>query len=254
MITHGSTLTEGPTSWNQKEDNSGTTTRNFSSNNQSEIVAKANELRALGYAVQVDQGPPWTLTATLAYVTIDNNPEPTPEPQWNIQASAGEQNIMESDIDIVKTLSIETKEKLLLAIKNPGKNYPHYATNASDTEKANAEKLYKYMTIGADSKRFNTVTVSRTITVSRRYVSDWDLVNVNKVLSKETLVGATNMPQWVYILLPDSAQDVEQSPGVIVNKGYLQEHPTYQNVANNQVQISQQWVYNSWLKDYYPFV
>jgi hypothetical protein len=254
MTQLGQTLTEGPASYTYKEDGSGTTTRTFTGT-EDEIRNITSQLHTAGYATQTEQGPPWKVIGTLSYNIMVDGSEAEPEAIWNIQGSEGERSILEcSDLEFIQNIHSDTKEKMLIALKNPGKNLPLYLPTVSSDEKIAADQIYIYMKVGADSRRFNTVTVSRSITVSRRYVSTWDLTNVNKVLSKNSLVSSTNMPNWVQVLIPNSEVRVKVADNIFVNRGYLQGYPNYQSVANNQVQISQAWVFNDWIEFYYQFV
>lgn len=251
-IQYGSTLVEQPAKFTENSDGSGTTVYSYVGS-QAQIIGKYQQLKAQDfYTFTFEGGLTWTMDASLPYNALAYSSEPEPEPQWNIEGNAGEQNILESNISIVTTLGTDTKERILQALKNPNKNIPLVAPT-SGSQLTNATKVYNYMKIGADSKRFNTVTVTRQITVSRRYVSSWDLRYVGTVLSKLSLANTTNMPSWVQVLLPNSAY-IDKGNGITAFAGFLEEHPKYQNVANNKVQISQAWIYNEWISDYYTIV
>lgn len=259
----GDILVEGPISFSEKTDGSGNTIRTFIGT-EAQIRSTQINLRALGWETTVEQlgqGLAWKLTATFAFSLLNQNEgqEPEPEALWTVQGLASEQNIMESDIFLVQGMSTETKELILKAVKNPGKGYPIFGlNNTTQDERAKAKVLFNLMTLGADHKRLNTVAVSRTIQVSRRYISTWSNANVNKVLSKSALISSTSMPAWVSVLIPESQYQVNIGKtgleAIYINRGYLMEHPSYHNVADSKVEISQSWLYGDWVFEYYTFV
>jgi hypothetical protein len=242
---------EQPASYTQKEDGSGTTTRTFTAPTEALIATQNATLRSQGYATNISQGPGagWTITATLAYNILTNpDVEPEPVPVWNFKGNAGEQNIMDTNLPCVTTLSAVTKERILQSLKNPGKNIPLIGVGSWSDELESATLLYNAMRLGADSRRFNTVTLSRTITVSQRYVCTWDLDMVGKVLSTSTLISSKDVPEWVSILLSiQPSSYIDKGNYIQAYSGWLEEMPTYSQVANNQVQISQEWVWNEWI-------
>jgi len=255
MIQKGDTLVESAIQYTTKVDGSGNTTRTFIGT-EAEIRALQPLYRYSGYDTQVDQGPPWKLTATLAYSLLTNQQgqEPEPEAQWTLQNNSGEQDIMEADIWVSNKCSNTTKKAIRNHIANPGKNIPYILPGQSEDEKNAATLLANFILIGADKRHSNTLTVARSITVSKNYVTNWSFEHANKVWSKQTLINNTNCPWWVQILLPESTHAFHQAPGVYVNKGYLAGYPNYQTVAGNKVQISQDWIYNYWIDEYYEWM
>jgi hypothetical protein len=254
---YGPTLVEGPISYTSGE--SGATIRRFSGT-QAEIENLAVTLTSQGYVANVDEGQEWSLVATLNY-NSQQDEQTEPAAKWSVVSTPSEQNILESDIDLVKYLSAQTKESILLALKNPGKGYPLYSTTASERERIAAYLMYNYMLIGADSRRINLKSVTRTIIVSDKYVNKWTLQDENKVLSKSYLISKTGMPLWVQTQIPETQMNFLRNstttppappPDIYVNKAYLETGLQSDNVPNNQVQISQTWIYNDWLFDYYP--
>ena len=248
-IVRGQTsIVEGPSTFTSNSDGSGTTVRTFSGL-QADILALELNLRAVGYSTEVTQATPWTMRATLA-MNINNGPvETEPRSTWTVQASTGEGNLLESGIPFIAELSTDTKERILLSVKNPAKGIPLTSPEHS-SELTDARKVATLLKIGVDSIRQNQVTVSRTITVSKRYVCTWSFTEQNKVLSKNSLVTLFNVPQWVQVLLPESDKKlIHTADGVTIEStgAYLMDFPNYQNVANDQVQIQQNWHYNHWV-------
>ena len=116
------------------------------------------------------------------------------------------------------------------------------------SELPNATLMYNAMRLGADSRRFNTAVVTRTITVSQRYVCSWDLGMVGSVLSTSTLISSKDVPEWIQVLLLiQPSEYIDKGNSIQAYSGWLEEMPVYQQVANNQVQISQEWVWNEWI-------
>jgi len=255
MQQRGNTLVEGPVTYNNKADGSGTTTRNFAGT-EAEIRALEITYRTSGYDTVVEEGSPWKLTATLSYSLLTNQlgQEPEPFPQWSVVPNAQEQNILESDVLLSRIIKPANKARILAALKNPDRPGTMFDADDNEEQRVATRVMHALMSLGADKKRLTTISVSRTITVSKTYVSTWDLQHDGKVLSKGTLVAMTAMPNWVQILLPESVHAKQLSTDVYINKGYLQETPSYQNISNNQVQISQTWIYNDWMLEYYTWV
>lgn len=246
------TVVEGASSYTSNSDGSGTSTRTFTGTGD-DITLLANQLVLQGYTTQIEQGTPWKLTATLSYnLIVGGNPQTEPENIWSITSHAGEQNILESDIPLVTGLTTEIKDNILFNLKNPKQKIPLYSPSTPNDIRTKATTLFTIMQTGADAKRYIAKSVSRTITVPKSYISTWNLANEGSVLSKNALISTTNMPLWVQVLLPESGETV--SNGIALYKGYLEEGANRQGVADDQVQISQTWVFNTWVAAYYTVV
>jgi hypothetical protein len=250
-INHGNTtFQEQGVQINSVPGKSSETIRKFRGD-EANMRQQATLLFAQGYSTnltQTQKGELWELVATLSAETSVE-----PEPQWEIIPHTVERNILEcTDRAFIQALTTETKDLIEYAIKNPA-NHIGLTVDGQEADPAqfnNAWLVYNLMRAGVEARQEWTVAVRRTITVSRNYSANWSLANNGKVLSKATLVNAYGIPAYISNLLPVGSAAIENagtniSP-IYVFYGYLEQRPTYQSIAGNKIQISQEWLFNRW--------
>jgi hypothetical protein len=233
--------------------NGDTTTITGTATTQAEAVTKALYYRNNGWSVSVEQqgkADLWTVSATYNADTItDPSDARIPDITWEVMPHMYEQNILDiTDREWAKDLSPTTKTLIEAACKQGNKDGNPVLTTVGDIKQLPHAKLaYNLKVRGLDSRQSFTTGVKRSVIVSTRFNIDWSLTNNDKVLSKNVLIHNYFVPLWVARLLPDSDETIQtDSGGFDYFYGYLETQPTYQGVAGNRVQISQEWIYNQW--------
>ncbi len=260
MITRGLTsIVEQPTTYTNSLKTGGTTTRTFIGN-EVDIVAKKNELLAQGYETSIKQGPKWELTANYAFdlsggQTPGTETEIEPQTVWQVSAQAGVQKFIDIQNTYTSQLSPSTFAKIEESLKDP-RVKPYDSTDASQTSQNViniATDIATLKRFGVEGKSIFFPQVSRTITVNTNYVFNWSIENVNKVLSKSSLITLKQVPSYLHNLLPTSGTEASSNASTIVYfYGYLENFPTYQTVGNNKIQISQTWSFGRYPVVIYP--
>lgn len=258
----GSTLVEQPQVATWKIGTGGNTRRTFIGS-PTEIVAQALFLQNLGYETEITTGPKYTLTATINVDLVTNpntSTEPEPTPTWELIPHPMEQSIYECGRPFVAALPSTVKASIETKLKNPQNKslfvVPIEYSSAQLID--DAFRIYTMKSLGLDSRRIYTVSLKRSIIVSSRYTCNWSLDNVNAVLTTNKLINDYNVPMVMRGLLPPAYSAPEVIPiedKTVANRnvvipffyGWLEQHPSYQFVSSNKIQISQEWVFNKWV-------
>jgi len=250
MAWNGTTnYVEGPATYTTNTDGSGTTVRTFQASGSAQLEALQDSL-GTSYSYELQEGPVWTLTATLSYNI--NTGETAPTPQWTFTNTRGSQHIFDSNIALVSNLDTDTRERIRARLKNPQVPIP-LVKRGSDSQLSNATIVYKWLSANVDSRLATTINVTRTITVSKSYVNSWAQNNGGYVLSRSTLISNTGCPNYIYSRLPIGGYK-NRSNGLRVYGGYLEIPEDRQDVSNNQVQLSSTWIYDEYPEGWYQIV
>ncbi len=223
---------------------------------QADITALALDYQLAGWETTIEEGPVWKLTVVNT-VDINTNPgggEPDPLPSWEVVGHSVQINILEAKRPITE-FSPDDKAFIEYVLHNPLSAQPFASYLSSPTTIANAVIVQHLYKAGIEFKQDFIPVVKRTITVSRSYIPvNWTKY-VGKVLSKAKLISEYNVPLAVAAILP-AVGDADNQCSVTLNvdnvrlldtfRGFLEQYPTYQTVANNKVQISQEWVFGKW--------
>jgi hypothetical protein len=225
---------------------SGGITQEVWSGKREHILPLYTAYAASGWQVQLTTGKAvWEMSATLNQDIVIGEPDPVP--QWEISGHQGQQNVLEcTDRPIISDLNTKAKATIELMLKNPASDAIYAADADTDNIYNSMKTVYDLMATGVEGKQIWSPVVSRTITVNSQYVANWTTNAVGSVLTKPQVVGYYGVPYWVENLMPNSTNINTDTNGVTTMWGYLEQYPTYRNVGNNKVQISQQWVYNKW--------
>lgn len=245
----------------------GQTKRTFTGT-QAEIVSLAIMLQSMGYETEVTSGPKWSLTATINVDLTTNNNNPTeiePTPTWELVPHSLEQNIFECGRPFVAGLPTNVKASIENKLKNPQNENVFVVPFQYNEYKnpgliANAFRVYSMKQMGIDGRQIYTLSLKRSIIVSSNFNVSWSINNVNFVLSTQKVISTYNVPNALRPLLPPSLRADETVPtndnsvltaNVVIPfyYGWLEQHPAYQMVGNNKVQISQEWIYGKWVAD-----
>lgn len=259
-ILKGKTLVEQPMVCSWKIGTGGNTKRTFTGT-ATDINNQALYLQQFGYETEITTGPKWTLVATIN-IDLATNPEsttePEPTPTWELVPHALEQNLYEGELGY--QLPTEVKNTIESKVKNPNDNTKfivplEYARNATMVDRAC--RIYAMKQMGIDSSRIYTIALKRSIIVSSNYNLNWSIDNTNYVLSTNRVVSTYGVPNVLRSLLPDSSIADQNIPmtSIVANKyiiipfyyGWLEQHPSYQFVGSNRIQISQEWIFNKWV-------
>ncbi len=257
VIKRGSAnYSQGPTIYRSKLYGGGSTETSFEGDYTS-LVSIAVAYFDAGWETELTRrGPSQTnnednyASLKVTYNKDTSQPDKEPTVVWEIQEHPIEQNLLEAtDRNIVKDLNTETKQLIEYRIKNPLSNSP--LINPDDDDQVaqfdNARTVYNAMRIGIETRLSHTVTAKRTIIVAAQYTPLWTLDNVEKILSKNQLVGQYVVPTYLQGILPDSSGfTTDARSNITTYKGYFVHFPTYSTQANNKVQVSQDFVYNKW--------
>lgn len=247
---------------------------------EAEITSKSLELQIAGYETEVTTGPYWTLVATIN-IDLVNNPggeggvEPEPVPQWELIPHVIQQDIFDTQRPFVLGLPNNVKESIEAKLKNPQNTsifvVPPKVRSADWINKA--LRIYVYKRLGVEARQIYTVALKKSIIVSAQYNLQWSVDFVGTVLSNSRITSRYAPPSVITNILPPTYATTETVPvdqitagGVGIGDaqvvvpfyyGWLEQHPSYQTVANNRIQISQEWVWGKYivgtngLYDYY---
>lgn len=253
------TLIEGVSVSTWKIATGGNTVRNFTGT-QTDVVNKALELQAQGYETEITSGPVYKLKATVTYDTNTNpgNTEPEPEPIWELVSTPKDVDLLEcDDLTIIKKLSTATKEAIRTRVREQDSVIPILGADQLDNTYASvlpyAERTYALMQSGLEARHTFDLALKRSIIVSRNYNLNWSITYSNWVLSTTRIIALYNVPVVLRSLLPSSnwskvyintpTPDTAGTNYLDFFGGWLEQHPNYRTVANNKVEISQEWIY-----------
>jgi hypothetical protein len=150
-----------------------------------------------------------------------------------------------TDRPFISNLSTETKNRIEYILKVPTTK-TDFTSAADIAQRPNAKIAYNLMRIGVEGRQEFTIAVKRTLIVSRLYTPIWSLVNNGYVISRSFLIGNYNVDSSTAVFLPNSTGIQTDANGVDYMYGYLEQKPTRQTLANNKVQLEQNWIYNKW--------
>lgn len=228
---------------------------------ETDVLNKAAELQGLGYSTKITKGagsPVYKMVATIA-AAIDGGVVPPPEEDstsWELTPHSVEQGIFECGRPFIYGIPSNVKAAIEAKIKNPQNENLFLVPVDSLTDQALINKafhVYALKQAGADGRQIFSVSLRRSMTVSREYNVNWSIEDVNYVLSNNYLISKVNVPLSIRGLMP--ATGTANETVVIDNLtttlnyyfGWLEMHPTYQISGNDKYNLSQEWVWNKWL-------
>lgn len=227
---------------------SNTTIRTFKGI-KADVISLSQTLEAQGYQCELNDGPLWTLTATIGTLLtdVDTNTTHTPgaavnandiinwekEPKgsWSIGYKEENKDILENVY--CPLVSGITDKKIMDALKDWAKNgpkdsHPAYKFSYEDTtnETANyqrAEKLYQLMSEGVKTIPVQVLTVRNQLLVPKKKATLVDYFNHNgNIIRVESMYQEPTMEPWVYNILFELAEqetfgyeDLEQEGSAI---------------------------------------
>jgi hypothetical protein len=237
-------------SFNYGADKSGNSAYTLHFQNLSDAQTQIRISQAAGWRAAMDyEENQYTVTLDIGYNNQLAGAGDEPDSVWTVSPNYIEKPILESGIPLVKSISVATKEKILAALKNPGKAIP---PSDITTELSPAIQLYNLMRAGTESIPYATVTVTRKIKVPKFYISNWTFANVNSlnVMSKSTLVSSYSVPFWVESVIPNSFTE-DLGNGYSGFWGYREVREPYQEAPKNMISIGQSFIYDRWLTAIY---
>ena len=210
-----------------------------------DVIQPAYEnMISLGYDCvlnQMDAGV-WELDVSYPADLLTNSDtmqEAFPEIVWNYVKTKQEQAIFDcTDRPIISSLSIQTRELIELAIKQSSTNQK-IAYNPS--ELANATSVYNLMRLGVKGRFVNYPTVSRTITVTKKFNPYWQIAFEGKILTSQTWANYYAVPFWITPQLPVSTIQNDAQSGIASVYGWLEVGSQRGNIHRNRQVISQTW-------------
>src|SRR6266568_1111321 len=219
---------------------------------QNQVISNALVFQSYdGWETTIDNplsqgGGSWKLTATYPEDLLTGNPS-TPAPVWTIEPHALERNVLEcTDRAFIADLTTEIKNRIEYVLKVPTTKTDLFPSGSTVNQKLHAQTAYNLMRVGVEGRQEFTIAVKRTLIVSRLVNVQWALVNNNRVLSKSFLVSDYFVDNATALFMPQSSGVTTDTNGIATMFGYLENRPTRQTLANNKVQLEQQWVYNKW--------
>lgn len=183
---------------------------------------------------------------------------------WEYFGQEAQKDILECDVPsgITATLTQKNIESIRSFIQNPpvGSNnantYPYdndgqiKADSFSGTKgqissnDTNAYNIYKLMQAGVRDGIISVPTLRHTQTVSATYPITLSQLNVGKILSTSTLIALENPPSWATAGLPSGIPS--SLVGLQVKYGWRKKSPSIQQIANQKVQLIQEFEYGLW--------
>jgi len=227
--------------------------------NRTAALNYCNYLRGFGYNMHVTpQNGVFIVSGQVGYNDNTQNPgsaEQEPDSVWSIDPNYEEKPLLESGCDLVKNISVAGREQIQQAVKNPGKGIKPWANTS---EMVNGKRTLDIMNMGVTGIPFATLTINKTVRVSRKYASDWTWKDVNntEVMSKGTFVSRYQVPSWVEVIIPSTFTEtlIAGTSPIQGHWAYREVRGSYNEAPNNQFSLSQKFVYDRWLADIYTMV
>ena len=226
---------------------------------QAQIEALEVAFQNNKWATDVQQGPVWTLTATLSYDYRDGEGGETPVNNWELFANVVEKDILASDISAVTGLSSARKMYLRDVLDGRVEVKDLDCSTEAKTPAAiygdtNSVALFKAICAGLKSKRVNVPTLRHTETASRDYQFSSALTGVDEVYSTSALGNVETIPSWIYWNMPPAptTNPTTRTDGVVVFKGWHKHYPQLAISAFSKSQIVVEWEYGEWSTILYP--
>lgn len=162
-------------------------------------------------------------------------PEEKPESTWELFPTDADQDILDSDVAVVKALSQTDREKIRAAIYTPKESSPSVSGNALE--------MYLLMLDGIKVWKTNAPTLRHTQKVSRAFAIQSALTNVNRILRTSTLLTQEpTIPSGLSANLPT----VVNSSSENFKYGWQKKYPQITAAAGARVHIVQEWQWGRW--------
>lgn len=230
---------------------------------RTQIDAVAAQLRALGYAYEVNDIP-GDLAEIQATISGDetggrgggsdiNN-------RWELVPNRVMKDLLESDNAMIRALSDENIENINYYLQNPmnlgtGGTVTSKFTNTGD--RTNAVKAYKLMRAGVKGVIVSQPILRHTWSVPNNQNPGFAFDNIHRVLSTATLISNEGVPADFLLplsTLPTKFTNPTRTDSVALSYGWWKAMPSLSVAAYNRREISAEWEFGLWSTDIYGAV
>lgn len=240
----------------------GTTTVRTYKGTQAQIIALEQAAILNGWSTDVQEGPLWTLTATLGADDRGGTGAETPVDTWELFANSTEKEILSSNIPGVQNMTSIDKAFMrdVMDGKLDARDYDYSSASKTPewggdaTQKARADQIFRGIIAGMKSIRLNIPTIRHTKTASRDYEFQSALTGVDHVYSSSALNSAEGLPGWIYWNIPaaPASNPFTRTDGITVFQGWAKHYPQIQISAFGKSQIVVEWEYGEWITVQHP--